>query len=457
MFMFRTSTRSHYTESTSEMVDATLRRPSTNVPPYSTVVSQGPFITPPIQDAFEEIWSNDDGSHKEWKSVQHYKRWTSPVSGVGSFTRLSDNQIESGNYRISEHRDPYWGYYYREGYGATAAPFAGLQQLYDKVADGDFVPPPAQLSVLKQRSLDHMLPRIKAELSLLNSLIELKDFKTLPHTLASIGGFLVKTGKTLRSLFRTASDGYLQAQFNVLPLLSDISGIRAALSRTEKRINDLVSRQGRVQSRHFTLFLDELEPDAYKTTGDTYVMCPVRVPGYHDITSTVARRLVINHPTIFHTQVQYNYNYTEYQVAHAQLLGLLDALGVNLNPAIIWNAIPWSFVIDWVVGVSRWLNQFKGSALEPMINIHRYLWSVKRRRDTYITLENSAVPVSQYPSYPILRNPLPGVHETAYSRSVSIPEMSSIQLSGLTVKEVSLGAALALSRRHKPSRSKRWR
>jgi len=46
------------------------------------------------------------------------------------------------------------------------------------------------------------------------------------------------------------------------------------------------------------------------------------------------------------------------------LRGLLDSLGFELNPRIIWDALPFTFVLDWFFGVGSWLDNFKVDALE---------------------------------------------------------------------------------------------
>ena len=49
--------------------------------------------------------------------------------------------------------------------------------------------------------------------------------------------------------------------------------------------------------------------------------------------------------------------------------GYLDSLGFELNPRIIWDAIPFSFVIDWFFGVGNWLNRFKIDTVELPIQL----------------------------------------------------------------------------------------
>lgn len=46
------------------------------------------------------------------------------------------------------------------------------------------------------------------------------------------------------------------------------------------------------------------------------------------------------------------------------LRGLLDSLGFELNPNIIWDAVPFTFVIDWFFDVGSWLSRYKVDALE---------------------------------------------------------------------------------------------
>lgn len=255
-----------------------------------------------------------------------------------------------------------------------------------------------------------------------------------------------RAGRTLRELTGAASasaaDGYLQYAFNFRPLLSDIRGVFSALSRFERHINDLVTRSGRVQVRHYSTGLNEFTD--WTDSSDLYITAPTFQ--LDPACLYVMKRSAVHSVSKFHVQVEFNYNFTEYQREHARLLGLLDAFGVNLNPSIIWNAIPYSFLVDWVVGVSRFLDQFKIENMKPKINILRSLWSIKRERTTTVTRG-----ISGHIAYPFVadlsQRPCAQVHETAYRRQVGTVSEAQIQLSGLSSNEVSLGAALILSRR----------
>lgn len=56
---------------------------------------------------------------------------------------------------------------------------------------------------------------------------------------------------------------------------------------------------------------------------------------------------------------------------------LLDILGVNYNPRIVWDAIPYSFVVDWFLKVGEFLDQFKTRMVEPDVRILSFGHSIK--------------------------------------------------------------------------------
>jgi hypothetical protein len=54
--------------------------------------------------------------------------------------------------------------------------------------------------------------------------------------------------------------------------------------------------------------------------------------------------------------------------------GVLDTLGFELNPRIVWDALPFTFVIDWFFNVGQQLERFKVDALElPIIYTDSFL------------------------------------------------------------------------------------
>jgi hypothetical protein len=68
-------------------------------------------------------------------------------------------------------------------------------------------------------------------------------------------------------------------------------------------------------------------------------------------------------------KVQYHAKYTPQPLAvlgplDEKIRAVLDHFGVELNPQILWDAIPLSFVLDWFTGFGDWLGNFKVDALQ---------------------------------------------------------------------------------------------
>jgi len=215
-----------------------------------------------------------------------------------------------------------------------------------------------------------------------------------------------------------------------------------------------MSRAGKKQLAHYTRTLKEFDdPEAVWTApiglGGDY---PRGFSANFRPTGTVSlQRQVTTLPSVFHATMMYSYHYASYQAENARLLATLDALGLNLNPVIIWNAIPWTFVIDWVVGVNRFLNSCRTGWMDPQTNIHRFCWSIKRQRRVTITKktwwELNGYAADELPS----AGPLGVVEETAYRRRIGLPSACSLFMSGLDSGELTLAAALVVSR-HKQGR-----
>jgi hypothetical protein len=428
------------------------------LPSFDITVNASPVVT-----LLERKSDDGAGNRSVWKPFQHFKS----VFGASAQSCAATIHSESSGIYPTDHAtgiaahicvgyDRWIGFNYSQPFGVIGRFQTDLPPFLTAESDGSFVAPPANYDDLMQRGLASILPIVKADLSLPNFIYELKDFRAPIKKIAAVlrsPSFLGEAARawrktysqlgrmTFKQLLQGYAGHYLNLKFNILPLINDIAKIRSAMSRTESRINDFVTREGKPQNRHFAFSWSEFTNSTASVTGAT--------PGAtspFDGTVCGASRSVTYEPSVFHMQIQYNYNYTAYQRENALLLSHLDALGLNYNPAIIWNALPWSFVVDWVLGVGRYLDQMKVTHMEPVINIRRALWSIKRSRTISVVKRTSP---ARAPLVSLTTVKLPDVRETAYRRSLFFPAASSIQSSGLNSTEFSLGAALVIARRRR--------
>lgn len=407
----------------------------------------------------EYLWSDDGNprSKSVFKPCWHWKvrrdlQTEKLPSGAIYWSSPGNPAAGTWNYKSfdSPRTDMFWNSFAQSqglgtpgpsgAYGECFDPIKGLPLLAFQSSTGLQLVPPDALDDLVVRAIRAFTPGIKpaGNISLVNSIIELKDFKSLPHSLNNVKKGLpaiarqlkklhvLDYGNPLRKLLRMGADGYLQQMFNIAPLLSDIANVKKALSDYRQQLKRLVAESGRPIRKHFQCILegynDKQEFDSFNLPSNFVV-------------STFVWNRVVNYK-FRHFNATIDYSYKLPLGSEDNLMGaLLDRLGVNFNPKIIWNAIPWSFVIDWVAGVNQWLDQFQTRNIDPVVSIGQFCYSyhVSRSIATGAGL-GGTVPCVAY-------------SEEAYQRYVGTPSLySSLVTSGLSPTEISLGAALALTR-----------
>jgi hypothetical protein len=416
---------------------------------------------------------------KMWKSFQHYKRWYDrPSSERGiSDVSLPIVNIDHGvgmaaQCPVRSYREvPVLGLF-----DATSHPNSGLSEWYDPVGeDGIYVLEPQNLDELIAASFARLVPKVRTKVQLLNSLWELKDFVTLKHTInriRTLGHGLRK--KSLVGSFRdvagVAADLFLQLEFNIKPLIRDIQGIHAALVDSLGRMRRLMSFDGVPQVTKYKRDLRVSE--GYSVLQEGAYIAWLCQPSYDVVfhpggtnsgwdlaiatQGSSTYRTVNLHQELFCAQLRFIARWSQAQHRYAEQLGLIDALGLSFNPKHLWDAIPWSFVVDWVIKVGDFLDQFATGALDPVLDVLDYSWSIKRQRSIdlvtrlkrYDPADTTRLIEDKLVVYPTFR-------EEAYRRSpIDVGRIAPI-LSGLSSHELGLAAALLISRKRKLSKPKK--
>ena len=191
-------------------------------------------------------------------------------------------------------------------------------------------------------------PTMTTGFSALNFIHELKDFKSL---IRRVGGKLNVWRNLLKDLYDPSKSLrmnlhrlHLSYAFAWAPLARDIAQVMKGMRSFHKRYNALV--QG-----------------ANKTNERKAQIAPASQPW----------QVVYNHSDGGNQRTVREYSWEQvpklsltakfsYLVpglnGGREMAAILDSLGVNLNPAIIWNAIPFSFVVDWFSNVGSYLDQY---------------------------------------------------------------------------------------------------
>lgn len=441
-------------------------------------------VCEPTRSHFEAASDLNPTKHtyNKWNRFEHYSarayRLQSGVD-VQSYKFLASSSYFDRFYVAH----PLW-MWNDNAFGTPDSPTMGLPALYSPTSDEKhFVLPSVDVSEINAKALQAMLPHIRPSMSLVNSIYELKDFKRFPDTLRKLNTVrkhiigVARAAKkrwfgkpdewvyvhwlgrrTLRKALNSTADGFLQEEFAIAPLIRDCLSLWGALGDTAKELKKLQDAARRINTHHYNCELnrtaaglvDKDEWSANFTDASPGVSrSRFREPGTSTWTKPylcagVKTRRLTTYPIYkFHAEIQFFCWYSRFQREYCKLLTLLDVLGVNVNPAIIWNGLPWSFVVDWVFGIGQWLDQFKDQNMTPVTLIHRYLWSMAVTREVTIVQQynnNSA-------NYrPFQRHVLRFV-EKGYRREIDMPSLqTALSTSGISLKEIMLSSAIALGK-----------
>lgn len=221
---------------------------------------------------------------------------------------------------------------------------------------------PTGLGVLGSGSLGYIneaARRLKPELttvSMPNFLLEIRDILTLRD--------LLKGKHMNQSLSKEIAGGHLQYQFGIAPLIGDLQAMVAAVQTLTTRMNRFLVLCG-VLLKGSTILLEDVKRvnGVIETSGPPGSGVTRRCPWTASLHRTITAHIAYRPQPL---KVMENYART--------LWGLLDTFGFELNPAIVWNAIPFSFVVDWFIDIGDFLEMFKIDTLElPIMYVDSYL------------------------------------------------------------------------------------
>lgn len=191
--------------------------------------------------------------------------------------------------------------------------------------------PAGEAGGFTRQAFNRVLDQIPESVSIANFLLELKDLRNL---LPRLNGW------------QTWSDLFLTWQFGVSPLMRDIRSMLRLMADVRLRLEHLKKINHRTvtisHNRKFVLVDTDSKPPP-PNAGPSFPAHPNGNPWvrYHEVVARINIR------------ASYDLNLGG---ADDLLQAACSALGL-MNPAkIVWNAIPFSFVVDWFVNIGNFLD-----------------------------------------------------------------------------------------------------
>jgi hypothetical protein len=253
-----------------------------------------------------------------------------------------------------------------------------------------------------------MQPRFEGNISMFNFLLELKDVKELlkllrAHPIRKLRNFF----RRKRKLFdpsKPLAEAHLMNEFAIKPLLSDILTITCQIEEHVRNAQEEFAEAGLGRnSRHWSDWT--IVDDSNLVYGGYYY--------YYQASGEVEWQK-------FTATMEYNYNYS----ARSSLDAFMRFWGLTPTWEAIWNAIPFSFVVDYFVKVG---NSIAAMETDPNVEVllNQYCESILSMRSsgTHIVTDNCYEKTIVVDG-DLIKNGLPlvsGNYSSLYTRRVVAP------------------------------------
>ena len=204
-------------------------------------------------------------------------------------------------------------------------------------------PPPSIADIpitneMRAEAWASLKPQLNDGFSLANFVFELRDIRDLVRTIPRLRRYLANTN-TSGWGSKPLAEVILAYSFGLLPLISDLKGIIDNILNADKAINKFLSDGKRLESYHFSKEL-----------------------GFHeDVTYVTSGIVKTTYKAVYHATLRCKYDYKVDNSTFCRLAGC------RITPEVLWNAVPWTFVVDWIYKVGDFLAQFDN---DPGLTVH---------------------------------------------------------------------------------------
>lgn len=205
------------------------------------------------------------------------------------------------------------------------------------------------------QAFNAFVAQFPTKVSIANFLYELKDLADLIPRIS-------------RNLPKTVAGGYLNLQFGWLPLISDLKALGSVYQSTLSRLEWLRATYGKTVRLGF---YSDISYYGTIPSSSTYLLAP----GGNAYNYILLK--LIDYKGIFRANGYLTHYLKGLDEPIAEMKALAAALGLNNPLGVIWEAIPYSFVVDWFAHVSTLLNHLSIQPFEGEWKVDRVTNSVK--------------------------------------------------------------------------------
>lgn len=217
------------------------------------------------------------------------------------------------------------------------------------------LPDDPQVGGFTRRAFNKVVDQMPETTSIINFILELED--------------LTDAIKAVKSALTNPAGLFLAWQFGVAPFIRDI----IAILTTAARIRDQLDHLKKVNKRTVSIAYVE---NFNRTNDDPTPHQIVHQPGWGIYPADEAWRLTeARYRVQMNCQVHYDLD-VDFENLLGYLKATLAALGIGNPLNVVWNAIPFSFVVDWFFNIGSFLDGFDIQPFKGTIVIEGCSFSV---------------------------------------------------------------------------------
>lgn len=196
-------------------------------------------------------------------------------------------------------------------------------------------------------------PSLAGGLSAPNFIYELRDVKRM-----------FDLWSNRRNILRNFANGHLNFSFGWAPFIGDVRRIHQLLQRCVNNYEEFAKNALKPHKRHYKLTLDSIVKEQHVFFGSQTDPDGLGYIVYLE-----------DGPPIYRFTVDYTYAIKP--DPYNLMKGCLDQLGIRKDAQIIWDALPYSFIVDWFLNVGNLLHRMSSDNLDVTVEILSCCHSVK--------------------------------------------------------------------------------
>lgn len=256
-----------------------------------------------------------------------------------------------------------------------------------------------------------------------------------------------KPSKSKRAKRKVIEGGgeFLNYQFGIAPLLSDIRKLNNAVIKSDLIVAQFKRDSGRLIRRSYSFPVTETEEVVSVKTGQG--MFPaLPTPMYastllSDTTGTLTCTRKVRIETWFSGGFTYYVDFDDDVLSHLHQKAqeIRRVYGLRLTPDVAWNLAPWSWAADWFANFGDVLKNASMLGADGLVMRYGYLMYQETVEDTYT---HSGVNLKTGPTGPVSQ-----VFRTVYKRRVKAhPYGFGLTDESLSPRQLAILAALGITR-----------